>query len=392
MMKQSKEPLASKEAVPVVVPAYRMSLDVERDITAVRKVLESGWITQGKEVEKLEESWSSICGTKYAVAVSSGQNALEVVLLNWVEKNMRCPKIAVQANAFVGDALAALRIGDLVVVDCDEQMQISYEALARLNSTDIAIVLMVHIGGYASSMTPQIRMLCKSRGWYLIEDCCHAHGTRIYDNVHVGSFGDAGVFSFYATKPVTCGEGGMIVTDDEKLYESARMFRNNGSDTLFNREYVGALAGDCRMSDILAAIANVETDSLWRHLDERNEIAHHYNKVIAENTDVLIPLYDLLVKQNYYKYVAFINPDSGLNRSQITEHFRKRGIVLPSPVYDMTVDSHPIIKPCIAKNTGSKTASRICSDHVCLPMYSNMTLEEVSAVSSAIVELSCNEL
>lgn len=359
------------------VPAYEVNLNTRRLLGSIAEVLDSGWVTQGPVVEELETAWEEITGQPYAVAVSSGQHALEIALgtLRWPGK----PQVVVQANAFHGDVAAVLRCGAMpVFVDVDESMQIDVDAVRALADLEIAGVLAVHIGGWISERMDELLQICLEREWFLVEDACHAHGSR-REVQHAGSWGDAAAFSFYATKVVTCGEGGMLVTSRPGLASFATRLRNNGRASVFDPE-PRILAGDCRLSDILAAVALHQTRALPSLISERAVYARLYDQAL-EGCEHARPLTVPGCQPNYYKYIVLLD---GLDPEVVTAQLEEEGVSCSGPVYERPACALALFRQYVDPGPVFPRAERQCRSHICLPMFNGLGQERALHVQRAI--------
>jgi len=224
--------------------------------------------SEGIYVKKFEEQWAEYCGTKYAVAFNSWYGAAMAALnfIHWtydyeyIDSFVACP-----SNTFMATPLAIKNSGaSIEFADCNvSDLCLSYKSLLDITDTIYRVwrvrrvigCFIVHIGGHISYDIEKIAELCRANDIFLIEDCAHSHGAS-YKGKRAGSFGDCGVYSFYATKTVTTGEGGMLVTDNQSLAEYARKYRNYGKF-----DYVVS-GGNYRMSEFTAAIGCVQTARL----------------------------------------------------------------------------------------------------------------------------------
>ncbi|MEP6636628.1 MAG: DegT/DnrJ/EryC1/StrS family aminotransferase [Acidobacteriota bacterium] len=185
----------------------------------IDEALVSGQLTLGKHVRAFEQSFAAKVGARYAVAVNSGTSALEIPLRIF---DVRNKTVLVPTNTFFATPAAVIHAGGRPrFVDADPTtFAISLDGIRKRITRDTAGVIVVHIGGIVSQEMPAIREFCKERGFFLLEDAAHAHGSLL-NGQSAGSFGDAASFSFYPTKVMTSGEGGMIVTNSQHVYEEA---------------------------------------------------------------------------------------------------------------------------------------------------------------------------
>ncbi|HXZ73126.1 MAG TPA: DegT/DnrJ/EryC1/StrS family aminotransferase, partial [Streptosporangiaceae bacterium] len=201
---------------------------------AVTEMLASGALTLGPYTRKFEAAFAAAHtgprapspGGPHAVAVASGTAALTIALL---ALGVRGREVVVPANTFYATAAAVLQAGARpVFADVDAgTFALNAATTAAALSPRTAAVVAVHIGGLIPPQIDELRALCDGRGVALVEDAAHAHGAT-FDGRFAGSFGTAAAFSFYPTKVVTSGEGGMVLTGSEELAQEARIYRDQG--------------------------------------------------------------------------------------------------------------------------------------------------------------------
>ena len=196
------------------VPAAKIYFSEEdkKDISAkVEEILTTGQLTLGKYGKQFEEEFARYVGAKYAVAVSSGTSALEIILRTL---DIQGYSVIVPTNTFFATPAAVLHAGGKVeFADVTENLCLDPESVKKKISRDTKGVSIVHIGGVVPPQVKQIQEICQARDLFLIEDAAHVQGSML-DGKMAGSFGIAAAFSFYPTKVMTSGEGGMITTND----------------------------------------------------------------------------------------------------------------------------------------------------------------------------------
>src|SRR5439155_22304288 len=168
-----------------------------------------------------------------------------------------------------------------------------------------AAVVLVHIGGLVTPEVDAIAAVCRRRGAGLVEDAAHAHGAG-FDGRPAGSFGTAAAFSFYPTKVMTSGEGGMIVTDDDRLDEEARVYRDQGKPGFLGGDHV-RLGYAWRMSELHAAVGLVQLARLDEFVAVRRRIARLYDEALAAIPGITPVLAPEGSQPNYYKYLAVLD-------------------------------------------------------------------------------------
>lgn len=295
-------------------------LDKERLHYFWSKILETEQWSEGPYTEKFEEKWIQYVG-KNSVSFSSWGGAALAVLefFNIKGGTVLCP-----ANTFMATPLSVLKAGGSVeFVDCNKNdLCISYNDLKeKIEEFKPVAVWVVHIGGHIAFEIELIAQLCKEKGIILLEDCAHAHGAS-WNGKRAGSWGNAGVYSFYATKTISTGEGGMLVTGNKDLVEFAKGYRNYGK---FDYEVEGL---NYRMSEFTAAMGCVQTDRLDDIVAWKNKYAQEYLDMEYQNR-VKFP--EGMIS-GYYKYIVFdhIEKSTGKVYDEPCHRIMKKGYELPN--------------------------------------------------------------
>lgn len=223
---------------------------------------------EGTFTQLFEEKWEAWNGAP-SVAMSSWAGAA-MVCLDFFQ--IRGRKVLCPTNTFMATPLSVVKAGGEVIFgDCNrEDLCLSYEAVVSATTQhDLAAVWLVHIGGHIAFDTLRIAEFCRSKGIILLEDCAHAHGAS-WNGRKPGTFGDAGAYSFYATKSISTGEGGMLVSQRPDLVAFAKKYRNYGK---FEHEVEGL---NYRMSEFTAALGVVQVERLDAITAWKNEVAETY--------------------------------------------------------------------------------------------------------------------
>jgi dTDP-4-amino-4,6-dideoxygalactose transaminase len=365
------------------VPAARIQfLPEDRAWIAerIQEVLESGQLTLGKYGAEFEEAFARFCGVRHAVSVASGTCSLEIVL-RALEVDGK--EVLVPANTFFATAAAVIHAGATpVLMDMDpESFGVAPEEVERRLTPRTAAVLVVHIGGVVSRRMPELRALAERRGVPLVEDAAHAHGSS-YAGRSAGAFGAAGSFSFYPTKVMTSAEGGMIVTDDARIADEARVYRDQGKAS-FTQNAHTRLGYNWRMSEPHAIIGLCHLRRLPAMIADRRRVAAIYDRELAG----FAPLVPLEIpaqgRCNYYKYVALL--ERGRDRAAVKAELRRRGISLAGEVYELPLHRQPVFQ---RYGTAPLPVSEdLCARHVCLPIFSGMEDADALAVVDAVKEI-----
>lgn len=298
------------------------------------EIIQTNKWAEAKFTQLFEEKWGALNGlpsASFASWAGGALTALEYFKLKG--KTVLCP-----SNTFMATPLSAVKAGCRVeFVDCNrEDLCLSLEDLKRkVKEFNPAAVWVVHIGGHIAFEIEEIAAFCKSKGILLLEDCAHAHGAS-WNEKRPGEWGDAGVYSFYATKTITTGEGGMLVSRDAGLIEYAKKYRNYGK---FDYKVDGL---NYRISEFNAAVGCVQVDRL-------PEIVSWKQQYVKDHLDPKFPNRVKLPKgmaSGYYKYIVFDPIEKSTGK-----------------VYDQPC--HKIIgRTCELPNT-----DWVAANHWCVPLY-----------------------
>lgn len=352
--------------------------DREQINRRVADALRSGSLTLGENTRSFESAFAAAHDAPFAVAVSSGTAAIEIILR---ALDVAGREVIVPANTFAATAFATIAAGARPVfadVDADT-LALSVQTVTAALTTDTAAVVLVHIGGLITPEVDELRQLCLKHGIALVEDAAHAHGST-YSGVHAGSFGVAGAFSFYPTKVITSGEGGMIVTADERLRDEALAYRDQGKAGFGDNLHV-RLGYAWRISELHAAVGLVHLAHLTEFLAVRRQVAARYDDGLRGHENLRPLPVPASSMSNYYKYVAMLADD--LDRAAFRSELRRRfDVWLSGEVYEIPLHRQPVFEQWAAGPL--PVAERVCARHVCLPVHSDMTDAEVDHVLAAV--------
>lgn len=355
--------------------------DRKRILSDIENVIVSGRLTLGEYCKNFESMFSKFLDRKYGIAVNSGTSAIEIAIRCL---NLKNKKIIVPTNTFYASAGAVVHAGAKVkFIDADEKtFSLDVDKVNELVDRNTNAVLVVHIGGIITPRIRELANLCKDLDIFLIEDAAHAHGSS-YKNIKAGNFGKAAGFSFYPTKVITSGEGGMIVTDDPEIDEKSRIFRDQGKSG-FLANYHVELGYNWRMSELHAILGIYQLKRLNEFIEKRRKIASIYDKKLRNMSGIKLLEIQRDVYCNYYKYIVMI--DENIDRKKIKTLLKEKFNVFPGgEVYDTPCHLQPIFKKmCRHKEGDFPIAEYICKNHICLPVYPSMKTEEVDYVVESL--------
>ncbi len=354
--------------------------DRRKILNCVDEILKSGQLTLGKYGREFEEKFAEYTSTKYAVAVNSGTSALEIILR---ALDIEGSSVVVPTNTFFATPASVIHAGGKVIfADMTDNLCLDSESLRQNIQEDTKAVIVVHIGGIIPPQIKEIQEICQEKGLFLIEDAAHAQGSTL-NGRKAGSFGIAAAFSFYPTKVMTSGEGGMITTNDENIYKRALVFRDQGKAGFFGNVHT-EMGYNWRMSEVHAAIGLSQFARLEEFIADRRRIARIYNEQLAKFDGVTSVRIPPEVKSNYYKYVALLR--DGIDRASIKKELReKHGVSLSGEVYELPCHLQPIFQKLYNFNGGEFPISEdLCKRQVCLPVFARMTEEEARYVVDSL--------
>lgn len=361
-----------------IVPPARAYLP-DSDITEIQgnvaKILKSGILTMGDFTREFEHQFSRVIGVKYAIAVSSGTSALEIALR---ARGLKLgDEVIVPTNTFGATAGAVVFAGGQpVIADISRSsMTIDAERVRRAITPKTKGVIAVHVGGLICPEIDQIKEICEERDLFLVEDAAHAHGSKIGGR-SAGALGSVGAFSFYPTKLMTSGEGGMITTNDDEVASIARILRDQGRED-FSSNRIVMVGYNWRMPEISAAIGIVQLRRLPEFIERRNTLAKVYDRSIdlVDLERIHTPPNHL---HNYYKYTYFL-PKS-VDRDNFKSICRDRGVFYGGEVYWPPVHQQPAYRKFLLAQSYFPIADEWCSRLVNPPLFNNMTVDQAERV------------
>jgi len=292
----------------------------KNEFSEVIKVLESGNVVQGAKVLEFEKNFSKYIGVKYAVSVSSGTAALYLGLLALGIKEK--DEVITTPFSFIASSNSILYTGAKPVFADINPQSLNIDPLKieeKINKNTKAI-LPVHLFGHPCEMD-EIKKIARKHHLYIIEDACQAHGAE-YKGKKVGSIGDIGCFSFYATKNMTTIEGGMITTNNKQIYEKLLKLRNHGSNKKYHHETLGY---NFRMTEINAVLGIEQLKKLTNFNKIRSKNA---NFVIQKSSKIknIIPVISKSIKIKHAFHQLTFKVDTHKNRESYLKKLKENGI------------------------------------------------------------------
>lgn len=341
--------------------------------SAIQGVLKRGDFILGRDVAKLEEEFAAYCGTKYAVGVDSGLSALELSLRAYGIGPG--DEVIVPALAYIATAAAISFTGATPkFIDVDpETWNMDAEKIEEAINPHTKAILPIHLYGLPADMHMMLGIAEKYK-LVVIEDACQAHGA-MYKGHKAGSLGNTAGFSFYPTKNLgACGDAGMITTNDAKAAETIRSFRNYGQRVKNIHELHPS---NHRLDSLQAAILRVKLKYLDEWNASRRQVSALYNKLLS-NADVTWQMEPPGYQHVYYLYVI-----RSRNRDALQAYLKERGIETAIH-YPLPVHLQPYYAKGEDRHGQFPIAEKICNEVISLPMYPELTEDQVETIVSEI--------
>ena len=356
----------------------------EEEVQAVDKVLRSGMLTSGlgagPMVTEFEKNFAKFAGVKHAVAVNTGTAALHsAIVASGVKQG---DEVILPSFTFVATAEAVVLAGAKpVFADINpETYNLSPSAVEKAVTKNTKAILPVDLYGFSADMKP-LREIAVKHGLALVEDAAQAHGAT-YDGKPAGAFADAACWSLYASKNITTGEGGVITTNNDQIAETLRMIRTHGEKAKYSSLMLGT---NYRMSEMQAAIGNVQLQKLPSFVAKRRQNVQQLTKILEKSRRLVLPSESKDRQHSWYLYTARLKDGSETERNRLVEALKKKEIGAEvyyiNPVHQM---------PYYRENFGSaklpetdKASKQVFS----LPIHPGVTEEQIGYIGKTVLSL-----
>lgn len=347
--------------------------------------IDTGWISsEGPFVKKFEREMAAYVGRKYGIAVSNGTVALEASIqaLNLEVGS----EVILPTFTIISCAQAITKCGLVpVVVDCEEDTwNMDVNKIEEKITSKTRAIMVVHIYGLPVEMECVLE-LAEKYNLKIIEDAAEMHG-QTYNGKMCGSFGDVSIFSFYPNKHITCGEGGMIVTDDEQIAERCRGVRN-----LFfkqERRYVhDEIGSNFRMTNMQAAVGCAQLEKIEEHIQRKREIGKFYQDALKDITGIQLPIAKTSYAENiYWVFGIVLGEQYKFDAIEACERLKKAGIGTRTFFYP--IHQQPVyIKQGMFKNIHCPNAEKLSTRGFYIPSGLGISNEQMERVVECLREL-----
>lgn len=367
------------------IPLYNVTKIVGTEvIDDIREVLKSGWLTLGERTDQFERDFSAVHGAAHGIAVNSATSALYASLRALgIGKD---DKVVVPAMTFSATANVVRLLGsEVLLADVGNDGNVDPDSLSRvLNIYNADAIIPVHLYGLPCDMDSILNIAAK-HNVSVVEDCAHSPGAT-FNGRPVGSFGDVGCFSFYATKNMTTGEGGMAITDEDEIAEKIRKLRNHHQTKSPDEKQeawgydVDGLGFNFRMSEIEAAIGRSQLEKLPGMNESRREVAKRYIDALEDIKGLQwVGEEDVRKEHVFHLFVIEVGEEYSLTRNELYDHLSDQNIL--SGVHYPSISELSFYDEVEGEyERAEELSSRILS----LPMFPNMEPETQDRVIEAL--------
>ncbi len=367
-----KNNIQSKIHIPYVNLVLQNNFIKEKILQAIEKVIDDGDFILGKEVKKFEHSLAKYCGTKFAIGVNSGTDAMFLVLkaFNIGPRD----EVILPSNSFFSTASVIVATGATpVFADIDDDLNINPKSIKKVITKNTKAIIPVHLTGKPAPMN-EILDIAKERNIKVIEDAAQAIGTK-YHQKKAGALADAGCFSFHPLKTLNaCGDAGGITTNDEELYIKILKLRNIG---LKNRNEIDIWGYNSRLDSIQAAILNVKLEYLEQWIEKRRCNAHYYIKNLDPNF-IKVPTEAEYERHSFHIFIIQTKKRDELAK-YLLEHGIETKIHYPIPIHlQKVISSYGCFEGTLPKTEA------ISKNILTLPIHQDLKKDEIKYIAQII--------
>lgn len=355
--------------IPISIPKLN-----KKETKLAIDAIKSGYIAHGKYIEEFEKKFSKFCNRKYGVTCSNGTVALYLAI-----KALNLPEDSevILPSMTILSCLTAVTENNLIPVFCDidaKTLNVDFESIREKINNKTSAIIVVNTYG----LTVNVDYITQLKNDYpsikIIEDASESHGAK-YDNKIAGSIGDISTFSFYANKIITTGEGGMVLTDDEEVYNRLLKLRN--LNFVDRKKYIHSDVGfNFRMTNIQCALGIGQLENIDKTIKHRRRIAKKYNKFFKNNSYIELPFEDEKYYNVYWYYTIRINK----NYNKVLESLESKEIDYRHFFYPLHKQSF------VNSNETLQNSEDAFSTGLILPTFTDLTSKEIKFISETILD------
>ncbi len=367
------------------IPLFDLNFD-QREENAVLEVLRSKWISTGPKAAEFEARFAKMLNVNHALTTSNCTVSLHMALkLLGIQAGdeVICPSLT-----FVATANAILYVNAKPVfadIKSLEDLTIDPEDIIRKITTKTKAIIVMHYGGFACDME-KIMQIAEKYNLFVIEDACHGPLSE-FQGKKLGTLGNIGCFSFFSNKNISTGEGGMIVTNDDEMFNRSRLMRSHGMTTMsydrakgHSTKYdVVEFGYNYRMDDLRAALGLVQLDKIEEDLEKRAEIRKNFVEQLSEIPEIIVPFRDYREFSSNYIFPIVLKESNAEHRDSVREKLGEKGI--QTSVHYPAVHRFSVYQQYYTKLPMTDQAANC---EITLPMYSKLTTSDVDEIVNAL--------
>lgn len=351
----------------------------KKEEDAMLKVLRSGYLVQNKEVELFENAFAKYNGVKYALATANGTCALHLSLMSL--NLCKDDEVITTPFSFFASTSSILYVGAKpVFVDIGPDFNIDISKIEKKITKKTRAILIVHLFGNSCEMD-EILKLAKKHKLKVIADACQAHGAE-YRKKKIGNLGDLVCFSFHGTKNMTTGEGGIITTNDKKLYEYLKMARTHGSAIRYYHKFLGY---NFRMTEMQAALGRVQLEKLDDFNKKRAENASYYINKLKNIKGLVLPQTADYKKHVYQQFTVRITKEFPITRNQLCKLLDKKNIGY-SIFYPLPIHKQEALESMGYKRESYPLSEKMSKEVISLPVYPLLAKKNLDFIITTLIE------
>ena len=344
----------------------------------VRQALKSTWLSDGSFIKNFETKFSNYVNSKFAISVTNGTAALNLVYLAMGLK--KGDEIIIPGFGYLAAANIALQMGiKPVFADVDlNTFCVTAENIKKKITSKTKLIVVIHTYGNVCDLDPIIK-IAKSKKITVLEDTAESFGSK-YKRKQSGSIADIGTFSFQATKTITTGEGGMIVTKKNKSFtEKLKAFRNHGVKIT---RYFHHLPGhNFRLTNVQAAIGYAQLQKFSKIVKKRKIIYNYYRKLFKNVDGLKLQVFSNKIKPVVWTFAILLNPNFFPDRDKIIQKMKIKGVETRNGFYSPT--RLPIYKKF--KTSHLKNSDKLSKNIICLPFFTSLKKREMDFIAKTLL-------
>ncbi|HMS22634.1 MAG TPA: DegT/DnrJ/EryC1/StrS family aminotransferase [Candidatus Levybacteria bacterium] len=368
------------------IPIFKLEFEKEfisKYLRGCEEILTSNRpLGEDKYVSEFEQKFAKLVGAKYALATTNGTSALELALRC---VDVKGKTVIIPTNTFSATSIAVSNAGgSFSLLDIEENYfsflpAVLEKEILRLKKKKekIGAVIVVHIGGIITTNIAGIVSVCRKHKVPLIEDAAHAHLSQ-YKNFKAGTIGVFGCFSFFPTKVMTTGEGGMITTNSKKMFSHAKSLKNFGRDSNNIDLIINEKGDNFKMNEVTALLGSLECDRVFKRVEKRNMLTDMYVNLLRGSS--YIPVLQDAGLSSQYKMIL----KTKIKQEKLKPFCKANGISLTGEVYKIPIHQQPIYKK-LFKHQKFPNSDRISQYHICPPLYPELTVAEVKYICKTLI-------